>query len=177
MSRYRTGRSRRGALTAELPGTLWVLFFLLTFPLLNLATVTLRYTFLVATARDAATAAAKAKTFSVDLSGSEPSSVNVAPMQANETARKFTGISLVGVQTNLMITNLTTQATTKQATRLTAPADTTTNLYGIEVVVTGDVQPFLPYTPVLGNIPGLTGPMRVNVASTEMAENPQGLDE
>lgn len=177
MSRYTTGRSRRGALTAELPGTLWVLFFLLTFPLLNLATVTLRYTFLVAAARDAATAAAKAKSFSVDLTASDPSSVNIAPAQAAQTAQNFSGISLVGTQTNLVITNLVTQVTTKQSTRLTSPADTTTNLYGIEVVVTGDVQPFLPYSPVLGNIPGLTGPMRVNVASTEMAENPQGLDE
>jgi hypothetical protein len=177
VSRYKAGRSRRGALTAELPGTLWVLFFLLTFPLLNLATVTLRYTFLVAAARDAATAASKAKTFSVDLSASEPSSVNVAPTVANQTGTKFTGITIIGTQTNLVITNLVTQVTTKQTTRLTSPADTTTNLYGIEVVVTGDVQPFLPYTPVLGNIPGLTGPMRVNVASTEMAENPQGLDE
>ena len=173
----RVRRTARGAL-ADLGPTLWVLFLLLTFPLLDLACVAIRYTFAMSASRDAAQAASTAKTFFSNLSSSELSAVNAADSQATTDAAAFTGVQLVSVNTNLVITNLNTSIVTRQTTPLTSPADTSNYLYQIEVVVTAKVYPLLTYQDkMFGTIPGLTGPAQFVVASTQMTENPSGMNQ
>ncbi len=169
-------RYPRGSFIVDLPSTLWVLLILITFPLLDLATVSLRYTFLVASARDAAHEAARAKSFLSNSSSSDLSSTNMAVQQANQTAAGFSGIQINNVNTSIVISNLATGTVSKQSTPLTQAPDTSQNLYLIEVVVAGQANPLIQYSGVFfGNIPGLTQPMNVTVASQEMCENPQGL--
>ena len=176
-SDHKTKRSR-GSFTVELPGVLFVLFMLLVFPLLNLATVTLRYTYLLEAARDAAHLAAQAKTFLVNADSNNQSAVNTAQSRINLTADSYTGVTFNSVITRIRITNIANHTVTTQTTPLATPADTNVNYYAIEVVINGSCQPLLSYTDGLGNffnIPGLTSPMTYTVSSQEMCENTQGL--
>lgn len=169
-------RSNNGAMVAELGPTLWVLVFFLFFPLLNLATVGLRYTYILGTSRDAARTASVAKTFFTNLDYNNESAVNAASNRANYEAAQWRGVRLVTTQTNLLITNLATKAIQRRTTPLTAQADPTVNMYQVEVVLTADVYPLVTYRgPIFGNIPGLTGPARFSIATEQLAENTSGL--
>ncbi len=169
-------RRKKGALMAELPPVLWVLLIFITFPLLNLATTTMRYTILLAASRDAAAAASRAKSFTVPLNSTTPSASQIATTTANNKIVGFTGVTISNVQTVMAITNITTGVTTKRTTPLTTAADSGTNLYGIEVVVTGTLSPLITYRGAFfGSLPGFTAPMTVRIASTEMCEFTQGL--
>jgi hypothetical protein len=96
-------------------------------------------------------------------------------MAANSASR-FTGITLTSVTTNLLVTDLSTNAVTRHATPLATQPDIDNNLYAYEVTVKGDVWPLLPFKgPIFGGIPGLTGPMSVSITSQKMCENTQGL--
>ncbi len=177
MHTRRMRRTQTGGF-ADVGGVLWFLLLCLTFPLLDLSTIGLRYTFLLGAARDAATDAAVANTFLTDSSASDLSAVNMAVARTNQNAKSFRGVKLLNVRTNLLITNLTTNAVTRQSTPLSAPADTSQNLYQIEVVVTGDVDPLLTYNnKFFGSVPGLTGPARFVVTSQSVAENPEGMNQ
>src|SRR5258708_1327731 len=98
-----TGRSRRtqcGAI-ADLGPTLWFLLLCVTFPLLDLTTVAIRYTFALAASRDAAQVAGNAKSFQIDLSGTDLSAVDAAQARAASDSADFTGVHLKSVQTYL----------------------------------------------------------------------------
>ena len=174
---HATNRSRRGNTIAELPAVLIVLFMFLTFPLLDLATVTLRYTYLTSMSRDAAHEAAKAKSFLVDSSPTQPSATNAAQTWINMVKNNFQGVVVDTLTTNIVITDIGTQTVTRQTLPLAAPADTAQNLYAIETVVTGRCFPIINFggSKWFPAVPGLSGPMSVTVSSQEMCENTQGL--
>ena len=175
MKTYRRRKSY-GSLIAEYAPALWLLLVMFMIPFLNLTTIVLRYTFLVSTSRDAAFAAARAKSFITDASTTQLSAVHLAQNQATTTAAAFTGITLTSVTTSILITRLTTGVVTRQTTVLTTPADTSNYLYQIETRVNGQVKPLITFSlPFFGTVPGLTGPMIVFVTSREYCEYPQGL--
>lgn len=161
----------------ELPWALCVLFIFLCFPLLTLGAETIRYGFLLAASRDAAHMAAAARTFQTNSSSTDLSACNVASGQAALTASKFSNVTISSVTTNIVIIAISTNAVTRQSTPLTAPADTTNNLYGIEVVLHGTIAPLIPGNPNFPQIPGLSGPITLTITSQEICENPQGLNQ
>ena len=170
-------RTQTGSLVEVAP-VLWFLLLMLTFPLLNLATVGLRYTFLLGASRDAVQAASVAKTFLVDLDSSNPSAVDAAQAIATQECADFKGIHLTNVTTNLVITNLNTNAVTIQSTPLSGPADTANFFYQVQVITTAKVDPFLTYRgAIFGNIPALTGPATFSLASQQMCENPTNMNQ
>jgi hypothetical protein len=169
-------RKQKGSMIADVPAALWVLLVLFTFPLIDLAAITIRYTFLVTASRDAAHAAAQAKSFFTSVSGQYPSAVILAEQQANTSAQGFSEISINNVKTNIVTTNINSGAVSRRSTPLTAAADTSTNLYQIEVEITGQINPLITnHSGSLLNIPGISSPMQVVVASREYCEFPQGL--
>jgi hypothetical protein len=167
-------RKSTGSLVAELPFALWMLLMLFTVPFIDMATVLLRYTFIVTAARDGVHAAANAKTYFANASGTDLSAVNIASQTVATDAAAFSEISVISVKTYILATNITTHQVTQYTSPLVQPADTGTYLYQLETVVNGQVNPFL-QSPILPNIPGLTAPVPVTVASREYCENPQGL--
>ncbi len=170
-------RKSNGSSVAEMPAVLWVLFVLLTFPLVDLAAVTMRYTFLLTTSREAVMVASRAKTFYADSSVLDPSARNLASATAYYSASRFTGITVTSVQTRIVATDLNTNSISYYDTPLTLPADSATSLYSFETTVTGSIQPLLPFRgPAYTNVPGLTGPMTVAISSQKMCENIQGLN-
>ncbi len=162
---------------AELPLAMWILFVVLTIPMIDLATTSLRATFLVAATRDAAHWASRAETFQVPL-GTNPSAQTAAPAQVANTVNSFTGVKVTNVTTNLISTNITTGKVTRQSTPLAQPADTNTNTYAIEVIVTAKVDPLIKFnTGLFNNMPGLSAPTTVTCTAQEFAEYPQGLNQ
>lgn len=169
-------RNCYGSLLVETPTALWILFVLLTIPMIDLASVMIRYTFMVAASRDAAHFAGRAKSFMSDLTVDDPSAMNLANTAARSTAGSFSEISVSSVTTRLLITNLATRVVTRRTTPLTSPADTTANLYEFEVSVAGQINPLVPFMAgPLARIPGLSAPVPVTVTSRSFVENSQGL--
>lgn len=180
LSKNKTHRNRnqRGSFIAELPFTLWILFFLLTFPMLDLATVLLRYTFLVSAARDGVHAAARSKTYLTNTSATEYSAVNAAPTAVKLTASCFSDVQVNSVSTHILVTNITSHIVADYTTPLQQPADTGSNLYELETIVQGQVNPLLNLgTGYFPAIPGLTVPIPATVAAREYCEYPQGLNQ
>lgn len=172
MNKLTKNRSRRGSTMADTPITLWLLFLGLTFPLMDLASVTMRYTFLLAAARDGAFAGSREQSFTLAD----------AAMKAkiNQTAASFTGITINNIATNIVITNIGTKAVTRQSVKLAAPANTSTNLYQIEAQVQGTIEPFINMgglNSIVPNVPGVTAPVTTSVTCREYFENPQGLNQ
>jgi Flp pilus assembly protein TadG len=171
-----TQRSKRGNLIVETPLALFVFLFLFCFPLLDLATVTLRTTFLYAAAHNAAWESARAHTYLNSLDG-QPSAVQLASSSAFRTAAAFGGIQVNSVKTNIVATNINSLNQTKQTNPLALPADQSLNSYQVEVSVNGAVNPLIIYNAGgFTNIPGLTQPMILTFTDRQYCENPQGLN-
>lgn len=174
-----TIRKNRGSFIAEAPFALWALFFLFTFPFLDMATILLRYTFFVSATRDGVHAASHAKTFVSGGTSAYPSATTAAPAAVNLTASSFREITISTVRTRILRTNIATQVVTiygyNQA--LTTPADDSTYLYEVETTVTGLINPLINMNiGILGTIPGLTSGVPVTVSAREFCEFPQGLN-
>lgn len=171
-------RKARASFIAEGPLALWILFFLMTFPFLDLATVLLRYTFLVSAVRDGVHAAAHAKTFLINPSPTNLSAVNTAPLAVSQTASAFSEIQVTSVQTRILATNIASKQLTVYTSPLTQAADDASNLYEIEIVVQGAINPLINLNiGILPAIPGLTASVPVTLAAREFCEYPQGLNQ
>ncbi len=168
-------RSNKGTLLAELPLAMWIMFVVITIPMIDLATITLRTTFLVTAAHHAASAAARSTYFQTN-NGSSLSAKQAAQTQATYDLQRF-GMSLTTpVTTNIVTTTVGTNQTTRTSAPLITPPDSTNNTYSIEVIVTSQVNPLIPFNlRYFGTVPGLTAPMTITCAAQEFSENPQGL--
>ena len=171
-----TIRRKSGSSLAEAPAALWVAFLGLFFPLLCLATITLRYAFMMTASHEAAYQAAISKTFSTDISATDLCAVNAANTTARSVAGNFSGISVTNVSTRIVQSDTQTDLTQVHESKLNTPADTARYIYIMETTVTGLVEPLISGHSGFGDIPGLTGPMQVQVTSKKLAENPQGLN-
>lgn len=157
---------------ADTPITLWLLFLGLTLPLMDLASITMRYTFLLAAARDGAFAGSREQTYTLADAALKA--------KVAATAANFTGITVNTVKTNVVTVNIGNKAVTRQSTKLAAPANVAANLYQIECELTGTIQPFINMggsAAVLPNVPGITAPVNTTVTCREYFENPQGLNQ
>lgn len=167
----------RGNFIAEMPPVLLILFFLFVFPLINLGTVALRYALLITACRDGAHAAATAYTFEVGSSG-KPSALQATPVAVNGFAARYSGINITNIDVDILTTNIYTQAVTRSANKLASPANTQSNLYSLETIVTANLEPLIRYdAPFVVSIPGLTKSWTTVVRAREFAENAQGLDQ
>jgi Flp pilus assembly protein TadG len=169
-------RSKRGNFIIDTPLALFIFLFFFCFPFMDLATITLRSTFMYAAAHNAAWEAARAHTYLTSLDG-QPSAVQLASTSASRTAAAFSGIQVNSVKTNIVSTNINSLNQTKQSAPLKLPADSSVNSYQVEVSVSGAVSPLITYNAAgFTNIPGLTQPMIMTFTDRQYCENPQGLN-
>jgi hypothetical protein len=174
MSSISTRRTRaRGSVLLELPLVLWALFFTLFFPLINLTTVFIRYTFLYAANHTACLSAARARSYLTSLNG-DPTAISLAQDGSNAVTSAFTGVHVTSVQTSILITNITTGVQTLQSTPLSTPADVNNYTYQIQVTTIGATDPLFPI-PLAMSIPGLNAPLTAAISNCQYFENPQGL--
>lgn len=110
-----TNRKDKGSVMADAPITLWLLLLGLTLPFMDLASITMRYTFLLAAARDGAFAASREQTFTLADAASKA--------KINQTASSFNGITVSGITTNVVTTNISTKVVSRQPNKLASPAN------------------------------------------------------
>jgi hypothetical protein len=166
-------RKATGTFAVELPFVLWVFFFLLFFPMLNLATTFVRITFLYGATHNACINAARARSFQTPIN-SDPTAISLAQDGANAYAAAFTGIHILTLDTAIVITNIATHAQTVQSTPLTTPADVNNFTYQLQVTVNGASDPLFPIPSFLP-ISGLNQPLLLTISDRQYFENPQGL--
>lgn len=175
--RKRVARAR-GTTISEMPLALWIII-LLCFSLLILASITIRFGFFWNACRQAAQSGAKCQTFATTTSLG-PSACAAADLMIQRSTAAFSGISANQVNIYILITDVNTKTTTKNPSRtaLAAAADTGNFIYSIQVELIGQVNPLIqfPVQGLVGNVPGLTGPVPVVVRSQYAAEVPQGLN-
>jgi hypothetical protein len=187
-------RRKTGALSAEFACTLYVLFFLILFPMLNYATLGIRAFFLWFAANQAVMAASKAKTYlrTVYVPISPPNTAfygafATAQSRAAQIKAAFSGISWTTTNSNPNVeiilepinpaSGLSTQ--TYSYGNNTAPLglgnapDPSQYVVSCRVVIQGYIAPLIavPWF----NVPGLSGPVAVTVASQAQYENVAGL--
>jgi hypothetical protein len=169
-------RRRTGSVLLEGPFALWILFIILFFPLVNLCTICIRSTFLWCATHDATIYAARAMSFQSSVNG-QPTAADLAELEAVRTANAFSGVHITNVLTEIVVTNNQTLAQTVQSTPLATPADTSDYSYQIQVAVSGNVDPFMPYVlSWFGTVPGLTKAYPVTFLDRQYCETPQGLN-
>jgi hypothetical protein len=169
-------RSKKGTTLAELPIVIWMIFVFLLMPMLSMATMTLRSALLNAVVQNAGAAAAKAKTFEVG-SADKPSAKTIAKTSMTDALKMIPGLTLVNVDAQIITTAVVSGTPQRTATKLPLPADTNVNVYQIETNTICEIEPLIKISPAIcGNIPGVSGPLRVQYAARAMAENPNGLN-
>lgn len=184
-------RHTRGETLPEMPIVLWVIFMFLFFPLLNLATSTVRAYFMRQNVLECAHRGAKANTYILPtpVSSDDPAGSPSAQQLVQQCMNDFTtsgfgqgGCQYIGTP-DLRIVRINTASGAETVYPINTPLssaeiDPSGSTYYLEVSANGRANPFLPYTgPVGGNIPGLTGPMDVQVTGREMFENVSGLSQ
>lgn len=169
-------RSNSGSV-AEMAPVLFVIFFLFVIPMINIGCLATRYALAMTACREAAHQAAVAYTFQTGSAG-RPSAMDACDQAILNTVAKFSGITVASKDLDIIATNINTQAINRYPGKLTSPANTQTDVFSLETNMVVDLDPLIAYNgPFLSNIPGLTGPYRVNLYAREYAENPQGLNQ
>ncbi len=167
-----------GTSLVEMPVVIWIIIACFVFPFLILATLSLRVLFVSLAAKEAAHAAAKAKTFaatSTEEGFDTVPAVTVAQNSVDRVKATLTGTRINRVKTEILTTNIVSRAMSKSTTPLTA-VDTSKSIYAIQVSVVGELDPIIMFNiGIFGQVPGLTAPFPIVAESSEMSENPQGL--
>ena len=176
---------------AEMPLALWILILGIAFPLIIMIMMTVKFGLFWNAARDACKQAVQAQTFSGPPPQGGLSAIDTAENVANNAASSFTGITLLPgpdgrmaqvriLKTDLITGNTTILALNQKLTGSEAPADIENFYYAIQVVLEGQIEPFLNHPGIdlsAAPVPGLTVPFRVTVSSQFPFENVQGLDD
>jgi hypothetical protein len=167
----------RGTTLAEMPVALWMII-IMCFAMLLLATETLRFGFFWNACREAAQQAAKCTTFQADTAIG-PSAVTTANTWATKAAGAFSGLTLNTVNVYIVSTNVSSGVMSKTASgiKLANAADTSNNIYDIQVELIGQIEPLIRFSNYFGSIPGLSAPFPVVVRSQYTSEVPQGLSQ
>jgi hypothetical protein len=190
--RTRKHRINTGSLIAEYATSLYILLFLLAFPLLNLSVFGFRAFFLWFAANQAVMAASKAKTYlepiEIPPNTVYPSACQAAVQGANRVKAIFGGINWEETENNpdVQIVREPINPTAKGAkpeavfTRGNgAPLierdepDKSTSIYMCRVIIKGYVSPLITLPWV--DLPGLSKPVDLKVSSEAEYENISGL--
>jgi len=167
----------------EFPVALLILLVVLFFPLLDLGSLFMGANSVFTAARVAAVEAARAPTFQNNVTSGTGQSATTTLSAVNRAQNVASGLSTGGVKissSDVHVSILQVPFGGGASTTITPPVtiDTTQNIYQIQVTVTGKVSPLATLSPsLLGNIPGVTGPLVVTASSAAQVENPQGLND
>lgn len=182
-------RSGSGSFITELPAALLILFFLFMVPMINLASSTLKVYQLRTAALEALHRAARAGSFVNDIPPSPPL-YPTATLSANTIYKNaLTGFIAQGwlAPTQLTVTAQPVVCVAEpigggSTVTYTQPLaqnqiDTTKYSYFYEVHTQGEAYPVLSAPPggLIPTVPGLSGPMVVDITGRQMVEKPRGL--
>jgi hypothetical protein len=168
---------------AELGPALWIVFVMITFPLLSFGTLGLRYAFLVNGVRYAAMTASQSKSFKTNFTDSNGilrvSAINTASSLTSQVSAYWHGVTISSTTTSIV--SCAGGSTTTSSTTSPLAAVAANTVYNCQVMVVATLDPLFPQ-PGLDNVfggvmacPGLTKPIPITCASQCMFEYPAGL--
>ncbi len=172
-------RLGRASSVVELPVGICILFLFLLLPMIDLATIATRASFIHSACHDAAHGASRAKSYKINGSGGELSAVNIARRNALLTkAHGLAGVNFADSDVHVFIIGTPIKLgkpPIRQEDKLDS-SDTKSYLYQVEVSISGTVDPLAMLSAQLfGSVPGLTVPMPVQATYREFSEHPSGL--
>jgi hypothetical protein len=167
-------KRRKGSILAEMPATMYLIFFGLLLPLIGMATIGYRISLAYFAVKDSCYKAAKSATFSTPPNSAVS---NAAAAWAQDTAawNGITGTYTISIVTQPIAGGTETISTTKLPT--TPAPNTALNMYFIRLVATCQVQPFFPAPGGwMGlQVPGLTKAYPMTMKYQYYVENTAGL--
>lgn len=180
MKKYNVGRKLRGikGSTIDLVCTLSVLFLLLFLPLLDLAVICMKVTFVHAAARNAARVAGRANSFDAFIDNNPSASSLAKEIVAATKSASLSGVDIEpsDVKVSIIGAPLDPALLPIYQSQPLKEVDSKKYLYQVEVEVKGRVTPLVSLSKELfGSVPGLTEPIPVVACYREMAEHPSGL--
>lgn len=177
MNRQSKQRTSKGTTIAESPMVLMVLFIFLAFPMINLGAIGYRSYFLINSCREAAHRAAKSLTYKdpapVTAANNTPA-ITVAERTIRQYLGIFNGVEVKNIKTGIVTINNQTGA---KSGPVYSPVNSTYgNIYYLDVELEAEAVPMITYSGgLLGSIPGITSPIRIQTHAREVFENPKGL--
>ncbi|MBY0546268.1 MAG: hypothetical protein K2W95_03200 [Candidatus Obscuribacterales bacterium] len=172
-------RPASGSSLSEIPVVLFVFLIGLLFPMIDLAVIAYRTSYLHSAAHNAAHSAARAQTFMANGSKGELSAINIAKRDALATKSNGAGgVNFTDQDVKVTIIGTPIKAG-KPEIRSTAPlTDISTKdyMFQIEVTVDGRVEPLVVLSEsFFGKVQGLTVPIQLQSTYKEFCEHPSGL--
>jgi hypothetical protein len=173
-------RRASGNVVAEFPAALFLFLIFLLFPLIDLATITLRATTVYVAAFSAARAAGRAETFESDTFGGKLSAINIARQEVVRTKQAGAlGVTMSNPDVHVSIVGSPLQESLpaiRQQQKLSPNVSISDYLFQVEVTVVGRVEPLVKLNAGLfGNVPGLSAPLIITASFREFCEHPGGL--
>ena len=169
-------RQVRGS-TIDLVCTLSVLFLLLFLPLLDLAVICMKVTFVHSAARNAARVAGRSNSFNNSIDSPSASGVAKGMVEASRSA-SLSGVEIdpTDVKVSIVGSPLDPKLPAIYQSQPLKEVDSKKYLYQIEVEVKGRVTPLVTLSKeMFGSVPGLTESIPIVACYREMAEHPSGL--
>lgn len=167
---------------AEFPLTLYILFFVVVFPCINLVGLATGLTTICLLAHESASRAANQRKYSDALNGMEQTTLTFL----TQGFAKFAGLKpvggYVGAGTDLFVDAINfrnnKRTTFGPNTAVTPPVDVSNTVYECRVVASYEVGPVinLSFLPLLGMVPGIGKPVPFNFSASRAAEYPMGLE-
>ena len=163
-------RRRRGSLIAELPVALYLLIFGFAIPAIGMAALGARVAMLFVVSRNACNTACKASGYTVGA--------NAAAAAQSRGCVAFPYIAGTGSLQIIAypVTGLGTATVYPPGPITQAQIQTNNFTYYVRWTVPGTIFPLITDSGWLGGaVPGLTGPITMNVVCEDYVENPNGL--
>lgn len=170
---YSSRNKQAGNAVVELPFVLWVMLLVLLLPLLDVCAIGLRVPFMYWAAHNGCIMAAKARSYQTSVNGNPPA-VQLAQQGVDRVLQSFGGIHANPATTQIMITNISTRATSLVPGPLSTDADASLFTYQMQVTVSASIDPLI-VCPFPVSVPGLTGPINLTFLDRQFVENPCGL--
>ncbi len=161
----------------ELPLIMFTMFLMFVFPLINLGTTALRYSLFVFCCKQGAASAAQAYSFSVGTTA-RPAAIVSGPAKVASALSAFPGINLQSTTVKILAVRISDGVVTEYTSKLSKPADTSNNLYFIELTSIASIEPMTRVNVFTWpGVPGLNSDWTSKVSVRQFVESPQGLDE
>lgn len=172
-------RSCQGSLT-EFPLALWILVFLVAFPVINLTGLAIAATCIYLTACNTAEKACCNQTYKTALSAvkSEADLINKSGFASFAGLTPVAGFEQTGVDLFVQATGVAGGSQVYGPNvPLTSPVDTTAYIYEYMTTASYDVKPLISLAniPFVGAIPGMGKPALLSMSAHRVCEFPQGL--
>ena len=170
-------RRSRGTSIAELGPTLFMLFIVFAFPLAALASIGVKYIFLLNAAKQAADAGSRCKFWNSGRGPSQNSVVQTVLAMAQKGVSSFSGVTMIGFPQISVFEGDPPEYRPRQLDMRTLPlaAPNTQAVFTLQVGIRAKLDPLIANGGYFVPIPGLNAPIETSAQSSVVLESPTAV--